>query len=305
MTGTTWVVATPDSNLGDICERAAELKSPVAALVVGPRAIAEQLARQVDRVDWFPPQNQTPSEAWACAVAEYLGSQDVGTVIFANSTSSRVLAGAVAARLAAPVFTTVQRCTMTEAGLEITRLVYGGIAEETDLVVGNCCLVLEGGPARAGNAGHEPVDIQQVNPHALPVSFTSEGVTQRSDRDLANAARVVGVGRGLRYRQRLTEVEQLAGLLDADIACSRPVAEDLGWLPTDRYLGVSGRRIAPRLYLMLGISGEVQHMIGVRDASFIVSINSDPRAPAIGASDLSVVGDVHTIVPALINDQTV
>jgi len=76
----------------------------------------------------------------------------------------------------------------------------------------------------------------------------------------------------LRDAGYLDEVAQLAAALGAEIACSRPVAEDLGWLPHDRYLGVSGRRIAPKLYLMLGISGELQHMIGVRDAELIVAV---------------------------------
>ncbi|HEX7661681.1 MAG TPA: FAD-binding protein, partial [Pseudonocardiaceae bacterium] len=87
--------------------------------------------------------------------------------------------------------------------------------------------------------------------------------------------------------------------LGAELACSRPVAEGLGWLPTERYVGVSGATIRPDLYLAVGISGQVQHMAGVNHAKVIVAINRDKNAPVFAQADLGVVADLYDVLPAL------
>ena len=86
-----------------------------------------------------------------------------------------------------------------------------------------------------------------------------------------------------------------------EIGCTMPVADDLGWLPKDRYIGRSGRHIAPGLYLAVGISGAAQHMEGVRDAKVVAAINNDPEARIFRTADYGVVGDLYEVVPALID----
>jgi electron transfer flavoprotein alpha subunit len=154
------------------------------------------------------------------------------------------------------------------------------------------------------DAQRTPTPTQAVEGLPLPVTCVEPKDVVTEGHDLASAARVIGVGRGLRSEEDLALVDDLARVLGAEVACSRPVAEDLGWLPKDRYLGVSGRRIAPRLYLALGISGQLQHMIGVREAGTIVAINTDPMAPMIEDSDFSIIGDLKAVVPALIRELT-
>jgi len=118
---------------------------------------------------------------------------------------------------------------------------------------------------------------------------------------LAGAASVVSVGRGLRARDDLAMVEQLAQVLGAQIGCSMPVADDLGWVPKDHYVGRSGQQVSPRLYLALGISGAPQHLEGIRGAKVVVAVNSDPQAPIFRRADYGVVGDLYEVVPALID----
>ena len=110
---------------------------------------------------------------------------------------------------------------------------------------------------------------------------------------------MVGVGRGLKAREDLALIEELAHALDAEIACSRPVAEGLNWMGKDRYIGSSGARIAPRLYLAVGISGQLQHMVGVTGAETIVAVNSDPNAAIFAQADYGLVGDLYQLVPAI------
>lgn len=106
-------------------------------------------------------------------------------------------------------------------------------------------------------------------------------------------------GRGVRTPEQFAHVTALANALGATLARSRPLAEDPDWLPDVGYVGVSGLRIAPELYVAVAISGQLQHMVGVEGAGTIVAINSDPAAPVFGVCDYGVVGDLAAVLPAL------
>ena len=94
-------------------------------------------------------------------------------------------------------------------------------------------------------------------------------------------------------------IEALARATNSEIACSRPVAEGLNWMGKDRYIGSSGAHIAPQLYIAIGISGQLQHMVGVQGAETIVAINSDPNAAVFSGTDYGLVGDLYQLVPAI------
>lgn len=118
--------------------------------------------------------------------------------------------------------------------------------------------------------------------------------------DLTQAERIVAVGRGIKSEEHLPIVQELARLLDAEIASSRPIC-DAGWLPMDRQVGSSGQTVAPKLYLALGISGAIQHLVGMKGARTIVAINKDRDAPIYEVADYGIVGDLFELVPALIS----
>ncbi|MFQ5708297.1 MAG: electron transfer flavoprotein subunit alpha/FixB family protein [bacterium] len=124
-----------------------------------------------------------------------------------------------------------------------------------------------------------------------------EGVKQEVD--LSKAERIVSVGRGIKKEENLELVRQLAGVLDAEISASRPVCDD-GWLPLDRQIGSSGQTVAPKLYLAVGISGAIQHIVGMKNSGTIVAINKDPHAPIFDIADYGIVGDLFEVVPELI-----
>ncbi len=116
--------------------------------------------------------------------------------------------------------------------------------------------------------------------------------------DLTKADIIVAVGRGIGGADKLGPVEELARALGAEIGASRPVI-DSGWLPRERQIGSSGQTVAPRLYLAAGISGAIQHLVGMKGSSVIVAINKDPSAPIFNVADYGLVGDLHELVPAL------
>jgi electron transfer flavoprotein alpha subunit len=118
--------------------------------------------------------------------------------------------------------------------------------------------------------------------------------------DLSQAERIVSVGRGIKEQSNIPLAQQLAAALGAELAASRPIC-DAGWLPMERQVGSSGQTVAPKLYLALGISGAIQHLVGMKGASTIVAINKDPDAPIFEVADYGIVGDLFEIVPAMIN----
>src|SRR5688500_4202786 len=119
--------------------------------------------------------------------------------------------------------------------------------------------------------------------------------------DLSQAERIVAVGRGIKAQEHIALAEKLAAALGAQLAASRPIC-DSGWLPMERQVGSSGQTVAPKLYVALGISGAIQHVVGMKGARTIVAINKDPDAPIFEIADYGIVGDLFDIVPAMISE---
>jgi electron transfer flavoprotein alpha subunit len=117
--------------------------------------------------------------------------------------------------------------------------------------------------------------------------------------DLSQAERIVSVGRGIKEEANIDVARRLAEALGAEIAASRPIC-DAGWLPMERQVGSSGQTVAPKLYLALGISGAIQHLVGMKGSSTVVAINKDPDAPIFEIADYGIVGDLFEIVPAMV-----
>jgi electron transfer flavoprotein alpha subunit len=151
--------------------------------------------------------------------------------------------------------------------------------------------------------GAQPAPIQMMIP-----SIDESAVRQKPEApfkeakqavDLTRASRIVAVGRGIKAQEHLSLADRLAKALDAELAASRPIC-DSGWLPMDRQIGSSGQTVSPKLYLALGISGAIQHLVGMKGSRTIVAINKDRDAPIFEVADYGIVGDLFDIVPALL-----
>ncbi len=292
-----WIVVADDPAVGNLITVARSLGGQVSAVVAGPRPVAETVAASdVDKVVWCGAAGDAPVEAYAVAVADVIAADPPGVVLSGRRPGERVLLGAVAARLRAAVLTGASSVSAEDGDVTVVNAVFGGVSEETVTVSGPVALMLDGGQVPAV-ASAVPIEELAAVPLGMQVLETKTSAVDQVD--LGAAPRVVGIGRGLKAQQDLAMIEALAQAAGAEIACSRPVAEGLNWLGKERYIGSSGQHIAPQLYFAIGISGQLQHMVGVHGAETIVAINSDPNAPVFADADYGIIGDLYKIVPAI------
>ncbi len=165
---------------------------------------------------------------------------------------------------------------------------------------GTVIVTVQSGAFAADSAVTGSAEVRTLDLGTIETDREILGVEQAgSDEvDLTKADIIVGVGRGVGGADKLGPIEALAQALGGDIGASRPVI-DSGWLPRDRQIGSSGQTVAPKLYLAVGISGAIQHLVGMKGSNCIVAINKDASAPIFSVARYGVVGDLHEVVPAL------
>jgi electron transfer flavoprotein alpha subunit len=157
--------------------------------------------------------------------------------------------------------------------------------------------------AEALESGSAPVENFAPALDAASIRQKPEAPFRESARvvDLTTAEIIVSVGRGIKEKENIPVVEELAKVLGAELAASRPIC-DAGWLPMERQVGSSGQTVAPKVYMAVGISGAIQHLVGMKGAKTIVAINKDANAPIFEVADYGIVGDLFEVVPALIEE---
>ena len=164
---------------------------------------------------------------------------------------------------------------------------------------------LQAGAYRAEKveAGSAPVEKFAPDLSASAIRNKPLDLFRESQRavDLTAAEIIVSVGRGIKEAENIPLVRKLAEALGAELAASRPIC-DSGWLPMERQVGSSGQTVSPKLYLAVGISGAIQHLVGMKGSKIVVAINKDPEAPIFEVADYGIVGDLFQVVPALIEE---
>ncbi|GAA3808193.1 electron transfer flavoprotein subunit alpha/FixB family protein [Cellulomonas soli] len=294
-----WVLATGTARLAGAVALARTVSDEVTVVAVGPGPLADAAALAgVDRVLRAVTEDGQPAEALALQVAGAAAAAAPRLLVSTDEPAARALLGAAAARTGAAALSGVLALRADGDALVADRAALDGAVVQTVSTRGPLAaqVTVEDLTPAAGAAAPITDLALAGSPDVRVVGREAAG----TGTGLHDAARVVSVGRGLRAREDLALVEELARALGAEIGCSMPVADDLGWVAKERYVGRSGQKIAPRLYLALGISGMPQHLEGVRDAKVVAAVNTDPDAPVFRAADFGIVGDLYEVVPALL-----
>lgn len=244
-------------------------------------------------------------EPFLAALAPVIRSATPDLVLFPHSYQNMDLAPRLAARLGVPLATDCISCRVDDSGLLVTRQMFRAKLNADLRFRGPrpWLATIQRGACSSDRVAAGVADLQVrepgLEPSARKWSILQQVESQRRKVDLAKAEIVVGVGRGIRNQEALAVIHELASLLGAEVGASRPVVDN-EWLERDRQIGSSGQTVSPKLYLALGISGAIQHVVGIRNSGCIVAVNSDPNAPIFNIATYGIVGDVAEVVPALI-----
>jgi electron transfer flavoprotein alpha subunit len=285
---------------------------PAAVAVLGSNAstAAQELAAaevsEVITVD-APALAEYTADGYVTALTSVIEQLQPTLVFFAHTYQTRDFAPALAARISRSLVTDVVANRSQDGGFIYTRPVFQGKLSADVQATGPAphLVTFQIGAFRA-DAAKKGAAAATVR--ALDVAVDLAAIRQKPEApfkeakqavDLSQADRIVAVGRGIKGQEHLKIAEQLAQALGAELAASRPIC-DAGWLPMDRQVGSSGQTVAPRLYVALGISGAIQHLVGMKGARTIVAINKDPDAPIFEVADYGIVGDLFEIVPAMV-----
>ncbi len=236
---------------------------------------------------------------------ESIALQSNPKVILISATKTgREVAARLATRLKRGCISDAQQLKLEGEKFSADRLVWGGnaIARVASSIQGSVVTV----PLRAYEKATGSSQPTVVRVDFAPKSRTSK-LTERKERpkgavNIKDADAVVSAGRGFKKKEDLKILDDLASVLNAVVGASRPLTSDLGWMPEDRQVGLSGVTVKPKLYVAVGISGQIQHLTGMRESKMVVAINTDKNAPIFQECDYGVVGDLYTVVPELTKD---
>jgi len=301
----TWeTIAAAQQLAGGMPIKVAVLGASTASVAqeVASAAVAEVLAIENAALEPYTP------DAYASASRSLIESASPTYVLLPHTYQTRDCAPLLAARLGKPLITDVTAISGNGPDATFVRPMFQGkLAAQVKPVGGPPAIVTtQIGAFRADAAqkgGKVPVTKVDLQIDSATARQTPETPFREAKQavDLGQAERIVAVGRGIKSQENILLAEKLAKAMDAEVAASRPICDN-GWLPMERQIGSSGQTVAPKLYVALGISGAIQHLVGMKGSKTIVAINKDAEAPIFEVADYGIVGDLFEIAPAIITE---
>lgn len=281
-------------------EVADKLQQQLCAVTIFEQDAQELIASGANKVFVLKGDGAWP-EGYATAIADLAAKEAPTAMIIGATLRGKDLAAKVAARLKTGLVTDAFAIRVEDGTIETDRMMYGGLAVCTEIIRGIGMITIpprtyEAPVKDAGRSG-EIVAMNVVVEATMTVGNVCPII--RKGADITTADKLVCVGRGLGKQEDMQLATDLSAALGAEIGCTRSIAEDYHWLPNEAYIGLSGQRVKPSLYISMGVSGQVQHVAGIRDSKIIVAIDTNENAPIFAAADYGIVGDLYQIVPLL------
>jgi electron transfer flavoprotein alpha subunit len=244
-------------------------------------------------------------DGYADAWEQVIRAESPQYVIMSHTYQVRDFAPKVAARLGREVVGDCIRYRAEGSKLVLTRRIFLGKLD-ADVTIGGDApyfVTFQSGAFRGDNAAKGSANVVSMDVAVGDIRMTPESPFQeaKASVDLTKSEVIVAIGRGIKSQENIAIAQGLADVLGADLAASRPIC-DSEWLPIDRQIGSSGQTVAPKLYIALGISGAIQHIVGMKNAGTIVAINKDSEAPIFDIADYGIVGDLFEAVPVLVEE---
>jgi electron transfer flavoprotein alpha subunit len=286
---------------------AKEFGATVSAALLGESAAAkagDYFAYGADKVyvSEHPALTDFYVGTYAEALRQVAESGDVEFLLIGSSKRGKELAGRVAQKLKAGAVTDANAVRVKDGNLEVDRYSYGGntvasqVVTTPKKVISVMPKTFELGPRedKQGEVVNLDLDLEDA-----PVKVVEKRDKAGDEVNLEEAEMLICVGRGVQAKEDLAMIEELAKLLGAEIGCTKTPASDWEWFSEERMVGLSGKKCKPSLYVSIGISGQIQHTVGVVDSKIIVTVNKDENAPIFNITDYGIVGDYAVVVPKL------
>ena len=261
--------------------------------------IAKVIVAKNEKLSTYTP------DGYADAFEAVIKKENPQYVVMSHTYQVRDFAPKVAARFGREVVGDCIRYSESGGKLTLTRRIFLGKLD-ADVTIGGEApyfITFQSGAFRGDSAEKGSAQVETADVEVSDLRMTPEAPFQeaKASVDLTKSEIIVAVGRGIKSQENIAVAEQLAEALGADIAASRPIC-DSEWLPIDRQIGSSGQTVAPKLYIALGISGAIQHIVGMKNAGCIVAINKDAEAPIFDIADYGIAGDLFEVVPVLVEE---
>jgi electron transfer flavoprotein alpha subunit len=288
---------------------AAAAGQPLSAVILGSdlESLSGELAnKKLDkayRVEHALLKDYT-ADGYVSALEQFIKKLDPSFVVFPHTYQVRDFAPRLAARFGQVLLPDMVGLRRDGDSFVFVRQLFQGKlnADYRHAASGLCFLSVQAGAFRAESleAGSTSVEAFAPQLDASAIRSKQEAPFREAAQtvDLSSAPIIVSVGRGIKEQDNLPIVEELAKALGGELAASRPICDN-GWLPMERQVGSSGQTVSPKLYLAVGISGAIQHLVGMKGSKTVVAINKDENAPIFEVADYGIVGDLFEIVPAL------
>lgn len=299
-----WIITDDGNAVAELCNGGRQLGEQVSVVLFGDKAEAEEaIAFGADQVFLYK-KTEEMIEGYTKSIAELLREDSAKLVMVYPSISGKLIAGKIASQLGTSVLSNISEFAVEGDDVIVKHMVYGGAAIRTEKTLSETVVATVGSgvfekAAKAEGRQGKVIEVA-AEVESAGIRVIEHRPKQGEVVNLGSAKRVVGVGRGFAAQEDLQMAAEVASLIGAEMACSRPIAEGEKWMSKERYIGVSGVVLKPDVYVAIGISGQIQHMVGVNQAKTLVAINKDKNAPIFKQVDIGIVGDIYTVLPKVV-----
>jgi electron transfer flavoprotein alpha subunit len=240
-------------------------------------------------------------DTYGAAIVAAASAAEAELVLIGSTRRGKALAPRVAQSLGAACSTDVREVSRTNERLVISRLALGGnTVRREEITAPQAVLAVVPGVYEQSGSGDGQTEVVTLpRPAPSRAAIVAAESKAKGAVNIEDADRLICIGRGIGSKDDIPMIEALADKLGAEIAATRPLAYEYKWMPEDRMVGISGKSVAPELYVVIGSSGQIQHTVSVRDSKIIVAINKDRNAPIFEMTDYGIVGDLYDLVPRL------